>query len=71
MRVTLIYYLPAHPAGAHASERDRHKRVRMCRDRHDANAFVIELFRSGDVRFHEVREVEAGGGQFTTLSGPF
>jgi hypothetical protein len=71
MRVTLIYYLPAHLAGAHAPERDRHKRVRMFCDHHDANAFVIELFRRGDVRFHEVREVEVGEGQFMTLVGPF
>jgi hypothetical protein len=71
MRVFLIYYIPTPLARGSSSEKDRHQRVRSFRDRREADAFLLGLFRRGDVRLQEYRVVEAGGGQFCALPSPF
>ena len=71
MCVFLVSYIPSQLANRSVTERDSHQRVRCFRDRHEADAFLLELFRRGDVRLHEYRVVEAGGGQFRALPSPF
>jgi hypothetical protein len=71
MRVFLIRYIPARLVGAGKAEQDRHSRTRMFREESQADRFVRDLLRRGDLRLHESVDVEIGEGQFRHQPPPF
>jgi hypothetical protein len=71
MRLYLVYFIEARWAVARPWDKERHKKVRMFRDEREADRFILQLFRRGDLRFLDLREVEVGQGQFHVIPPPF
>jgi hypothetical protein len=69
--IYIVSYVPSAFALVSQHEKGRHLKARAFHTEREADAFVLQLFRSADWRLVESRRVEVNNGQFVTTDPPF